>query len=260
MNTITVTVLPTPNLNVSTLTIDFANFDPHDGIAYTCTFFNANRTIIDRQTVNMTGDDWQDWPAYQTSKEDYDYVKNFVLTELNLTETYAPSIVTQPFSQNVDEGLPVTFDVVATGSATLSYQWNKNGTNIEGATSSSYTIETVQSTDAGTYTVNVTNPYGSISSNTATLVVNTAPIIITQPQSYSAPEGSQATFSVVAQGTVPLSYQWSKDTLEILEATSSVYTINQLVLADAGDYTVTVTNSLGTVTSDPANLIVTTAE
>jgi hypothetical protein len=260
MNTITVTVLPTPNLNVSTLTIDFSNFDPHDGIAYTCTFFNANRTIIDRQTVNMTGDDWQDWPPYQTAQEDYDYVKNFVLTALNLTETFSPSIVTQPSNENIDEGESVTFEVVATGSATLSYQWKKNNTDIADATTSSYTINSVQNSDAGAYTVNVTNPYGSMLSNPAFLTVNISPTILTQPQSYSAPEGSQATFNVVAQGAEPLSYQWSKDSVEILDATSSSYTINQLVLADAGDYTVTITNSLGTVTSDPANLIVTTAE
>ncbi len=69
-------------------------------------------------------------------------------------------------------GDPVTFTVVASGTAPLSYQWRKNGTNIGGATGSSYDIASAAPGDAGTYDVVVTNSCGSVDSNDATLTVN----------------------------------------------------------------------------------------
>jgi fibronectin type 3 domain-containing protein len=87
-------------------------------------------------------------------------------------QSTAPSITTQPASQTVNAGQSVTFSVVATGTAPLSYQWQKNGSNISGATSSSFTISPAQTSDAGNYTVVVSNSAGSVTSNTATLTVN----------------------------------------------------------------------------------------
>jgi len=77
-----------------------------------------------------------------------------------------PVIITQPQSVNVSAGSSATLSVVATG-ATPSYQWYLNNIAIPGATSSSYTIPSVQSSTAGSYTVTVTNPYGSATSNPA---------------------------------------------------------------------------------------------
>ena len=87
----------------------------------------------------------------------------------------APSITTQPQSQTVNIGASVTFSVVATGTGPLSYQWKKNTVDIGGATSDSYTISSVQPTDAGSYTVVVTNSVGSVTSSAATLTVNSLP-------------------------------------------------------------------------------------
>ena len=81
----------------------------------------------------------------------------------------APSITTQPQSQTVSAGAPVTFSVTATGKPT--YQWLFNGSPISGATGSSYSIASSQSSNAGTYTVIVTNPAGAVTSNGAVLTV-----------------------------------------------------------------------------------------
>jgi hypothetical protein len=80
-----------------------------------------------------------------------------------------PSIQTQPASRNVDLGASVTFSVVASGDAPLSFQWKLNGGTIPGATAATYSIPSAQARDAGSYTVVVTNPGGSATSSTATL-------------------------------------------------------------------------------------------
>jgi WD40 repeat protein len=96
----------------------------------------------------------------------------------------------------------------------------------------------------------------SIFSFDATIVAATAPTITSQPSARSVAVGSAASFSVVAGGTAPLSYQWRKDGVAISGATSSTYSISSTATSDAGSYTVVVTNSAGTVTSNAASLTV----
>jgi hypothetical protein len=85
----------------------------------------------------------------------------------------APTITTQPASQTVTAGQTATFSVAASGTAPLSYQWQKNGSNISGATSASYTTPATTTADSGaTFRVVVTNSVGSVTSNNATLTVN----------------------------------------------------------------------------------------
>jgi hypothetical protein len=88
----------------------------------------------------------------------------------------APSITTQPGDSTATVGNTATFTVVASGSSPLSYQWQKNGTAIAGATSASYTTPAVQLADNGTtFTVVVTNSAGSVTSNGAKLSVTSKP-------------------------------------------------------------------------------------
>ncbi len=171
----------------------------------------------------------------------------------------APSITTQPASQTVTAGANVTFSVVATGTAPLSYQWMKNSANIAGATTSTLTLNNVASTDAGGYSVNVSNSAGSITSATATLTVNpvvVAPSITTQPVSQTVTAGANVSFNVVATGTAPLSYQWMKNSANIAGATFSNLTLNNVATTDAGGYSVKVSNSAGSATSTTATLTV----
>jgi hypothetical protein len=94
---------------------------------------------------------------------------------LTVTTAVAPSITTQPASQSITAGAAASFTVVATGTAPLTYQWRKDGTTIPGATAATYTIASVATTDAGTYTVVVTNSAGSLTSTGAVLTVTAAP-------------------------------------------------------------------------------------
>jgi glucose/arabinose dehydrogenase len=82
-------------------------------------------------------------------------------------------ITQQPLSQTVAIGGVATFSVSAQGSPPLSYQWQRNGTNIPGATSPTYSLPNVQPSDSGSrFRVRVSNPGGSIFSNAATLTVS----------------------------------------------------------------------------------------
>ena len=92
-----------------------------------------------------------------------------------------------------------------------------------------------------------------------TFTGSTAPVITTQPQSISVAEGNSASFTVTANGSQPLSYQWRKNTVNISGATSSTYTIPVVSTGDAGNYSVVVSNSAGNATSNNAVLTVTPA-
>jgi len=173
----------------------------------------------------------------------------------------APSITAQPASSSVVAGQAATFSVSASGTAPLSYQWRKNSTAIVGATSASYTTPAEPLSDNGAqFSVAVSNSAGSVTSNAATLTVTTAPVapsITTQPSNQTVFAGQKATFSVSANGTSPLSYQWRKSGTAISGATSASYTTPAETTSDSGVlFSVVVSNSVGNVTSNSATLTV----
>jgi hypothetical protein len=102
-------------------------------------------------------------------------VRNTGLSPTAPPSNVAPSISSQPASITVTAGQSVSFSVTAIGSAPLSYQWKKGGAAISGATSSTLSIASTVTSDAGNYTVEVTNPYGTATSSAASLTVNAAP-------------------------------------------------------------------------------------
>ncbi|WP_158792560.1 immunoglobulin domain-containing protein [Granulicella sp. L60] len=179
-------------------------------------------------------------------------------TPATLTVNTVPIVVTSPANQTVTAGQTATFNVTASGTGPLSYQWYRGGVAIGGATSSSYTTPATVSSDIGTiFTVTVTNIAGSATSGPATLTVNTAPVITTPPANQTVTAGQTATFNVAATGTAPLTYQWYKDGTLIAGATSSTYTTPATVSSDNGSqYTVTVTNVAGSANGGPATLTV----
>jgi uncharacterized protein YpmS len=159
-------------------------------------------------------------------------------------------------SQTVLEQGTATFSVTASSGTTLTYQWRKNGSTIAGATSSSYTIANAQTTDQGSYSVKVINGGGSVTSSNATLTVDAPPTITTQPQSQAVSQSQSASFSVAAGGTAPLSYQWNFSGAAVSAATNATLTLSDVQTTQAGNYTVVVSNSWGSVTSAVAALTV----
>ncbi len=85
-----------------------------------------------------------------------------------------------------------------------------------------------------------------------------APSITAEPQSLTNYLGSTATFTVAATGTVPLLYQWQKNTANIGSATNATYSITSVLAGDAGNYRCLVSNIVGAVTSATASLTVLT--
>ena len=176
----------------------------------------------------------------------------------------APSITSQPANQSVTAGQIANFSVVATGTAPLTYQWQKNGAALAGATSSSYTTATTTTSDTGAqFRVVVSNSAGSATSRPATLTVNApvvAPAITAQPVSQTITAGQAASFSVAATGTAPLSYQWNENGMAISGAIFSTYTTPATNASNNGmQFRVVVSNSAGTVTSSAATLTVNAA-
>ncbi len=172
----------------------------------------------------------------------------------------APTITAQPQNQVVSIGSRVAFSITATDKAPLSFQWRKNGVNISGATGSSFTIAAAQASDAGSYSVFISNGAKSVTSNSATLTVNagTPPVISTQPQSQTVALGQRVTLNVTVAGTALLLFQWKKNGSNIAGATTASYTITSAQTTDTGSYSVTVSNAYGTVTSGAATITVVT--
>ena len=175
---------------------------------------------------------------------------------LTVTSVSAPSITTQPTNQTINVGQTATFVVVASGTGPLSYQWQKNGAAIVDSNSASYTTPPTTIGDSGSqFNVVVSNSAQAVTSSSALLTVTSAPFITTQPASQLVNAGQTATFVVVASGTAPLSYQWSKNGATVTSATSASYTTPATTALDnSSQFQVVVSNSVGNVTSNPATL------
>ncbi|MFN0158701.1 MAG: immunoglobulin domain-containing protein [Bacteroidota bacterium] len=181
--------------------------------------------------------------------------------EASLLVGYFPPAVTQhPQNQTVEVGQPAAFNITATGTQLLSYQWQKDGTDISSATNSSYSIPTTVVPDSGSlFRCIVTNLYGVDTSDAALLQVTyLVPSVTQHPQNQTVPVGQAAAFSVTATGTLPLSYQWQKNGTDISGATNASYSIPTTVVPDSGSlFRCIVTNLYGVDTSDAALLQVT---
>ena len=177
---------------------------------------------------------------------------------LTVNVNVPPSIAAQPQSRTNNVGTDATFTVTADGAEPLAYQWRFNGTNLADATASSLTRPEVQTADAGSYSVVITNRFGSVTSADAILTVkpNLPPSIGAQPQSRTNNFGTDATFTVTADGTEPLAYQWRFNGSNLVGATGSSLTRSGVQAANAGFYSALITNRFGSVTSAVAILTV----
>lgn len=182
------------------------------------------------------------------------------VTSINasLTVLIFPQIATQPASLSLRAGQSAVFSVTATGTAPLIYRWFFNTTNLlAGANGSSLTLPNVQITNAGTYTVLVSNLAGIVASAPATLAVQSPPVIVQQPVSRAVLPGGTATFTVQAVGDAPLAYQWFiNGSTPVPGATAPELVINNAQTANNGSYSVRITNQLGVAFSSTVTLAV----
>jgi alpha-tubulin suppressor-like RCC1 family protein len=163
----------------------------------------------------------------------------------------APFITQTPLSRVGYKNEPVLFYVEATGAWPLYFQWRVGGTNLPGATGQALVLE--DATNAGPYQVVVSNAFGVAISPPAILdFAGAPPMVVTQPKDQSGYLGNGARLQVVATGSLPLSYQWRFDGHDLPGGTNSILAFDNLTMAQAGAYSVVVSNAFGVVSSAKA--------
>lgn len=185
-------------------------------------------------------------------------------TTLTVRPAAAPAITVPPRSQTFEVGQEGAFTFTATGSFPRTYQWRKDGVPIPGETQASLWIPVVTTESAGSYSVEVRNALGATVSAAATLTINPArlPVLGILPAASGATvEGRRfSLFAPVAGGTSPYTYQWRKDGVAIAGATAGIFVLEGIRLADAGDYSVVVSNAAGSVASNALRVTVAPAQ
>lgn len=148
-----------------------------------------------------------------------------------------------------------TMSVLVTGTLP-EYQWQLNGKDLPGETAPVLVLDPLTWFNNGKYTVVVRNRVSRVVSRAASVAVTSAPVILAPPASRKAARRGTTTFSVKAQGTGRLRYQWFKDGSPVTGATAASLRLTRVDTPSEGAYTVQVTNGLGDKLSDPGTLVV----
>ena len=189
-------------------------------------YFNTNTLVADATNSSLTLTNLQttNSGAYFCIVTNSSGADTSAVAQLTVTVPVAPSLDAQPQDLIVLPGASASFTVSASGSPPLNYQWYFNtNTPVAGGNSATLTLNNVQATNAGTYSVTVNNLAGSTNSAFAMLTLDTnpvAPAFISQPASVVALAGGTAGFSASASGTAPIYYQWLKNSSPISGATN----------------------------------------
>ncbi|MBI3259340.1 MAG: immunoglobulin domain-containing protein [Ignavibacteriae bacterium] len=156
------------------------------------------------------------------------------MSNANFSILSTPSIVTQPKSDSICTGSPIALSITTDNPTGYTYQWRKNGNIITGATETAYSITSATAADAGSYDVIITG-CSPLTSNAATIIMNTAPAITSNPNDTTVCPGSAVTFSASATGT-NLTYQWKHNNTSISGATNATLVLPTTTTADTGSY------------------------
>jgi len=193
-------------------------------------------------------------PTLNADDSDSEYLaaSSSDLTLFRLALRFADSggplqILDQPMGGNLLDGQEWRLRVIACGTDPISYQWRHNGTDIPDATNSVLRFESARSSDAGAYTVALTDPNGTITSNPVTISVDA--LRVQGGFSLTTPEGSDFTLSVYVESAHPVFYQWYHNGAALAGADSAALRIFNSTTGDAGTYFVAVTNVAGSATS-----------
>lgn len=207
------------------------------------------------------------------ARADLPHLRNPVYFYLPVTvlNVDAATFLVHPTSMSTGAGQEAVFEFKAKGNGgnDVTYQWQKDGVDLPGrsgtAASDSWirlTLPSVQPGEAGMYTVKIRSGMQGlwITSQPARLVVECHdPTILVQPIPATVAAGGTASFSVSPGGPGPFSFQWRKNGTVLSGATSSFCTLANVQAADAGQYSVTVSNPCGAIDSSQVALVVSTA-
>lgn len=173
-----------------------------------------------------------------------------------LTVLSPPLITAQPQGQTNLSGTAASFFVTVTGTPPISLQWLRNGLKLTSQTNATLLLTNVSLNDAGDYALIATNLYGAVTSQSAPLVIHAPPLVVLSPSNQVAVLGSNATFAVIASGTLPLYYQWFRESELLIGQTNSSLALLSVQSGQAGLYSAAVSNVFGACTSSPARLTV----
>ncbi|WP_406505454.1 immunoglobulin domain-containing protein [Streptomyces sp. NBC_01602] len=191
---------------------------------------------------------------------------------LAVVASTAPAVVEQPHDLTVNPGEDATFTATASGDPASTVQWQgRSGDNapwvdIPGATTSTYTLAKATPADNGSqFRAVCTNPAGIATTQTATLTVNTPPVITGQPKDRTVNPGEDATFTATASGKPAPTVQWQRRSgdnaawVDIPGATTGTYTLSKATSADNGSqFRAVFTNTAGKTATQSATLTVNT--
>lgn len=193
----------------------------------------------------------------------------YVAAQTPGTSTPPPVIVAQPASRVAALGGSVSFEVAVApggGGGNVGFEWRHNGQGVSynnsaggkysGSTGAILRINNLTAADAGAYAVTIVNAGGAVTSATVTLSFGTAttPVIVAQPRGATVNAGTTLALTVAATGAPAPSYQWRKDGAALAGATADTLVLANIAAAQAGNYSVVVTNAGGVVTSDTASV------
>lgn len=163
----------------------------------------------------------------------------------------------------VYSGAYAGFSAYAIGTPPLRYQWQKEGIDIPNATNANFTISFTTTNDSGLYSVTVSNSQGLVTSNIALNVIPPAPPVFTlEPQSQTAYSGQSTYLGGSVVGSPPFIFEWRRNGTNLSATTSTspwggtTLTLTNITVADAGSYTLFVTNDYGSIESSNAVLTV----
>jgi uncharacterized delta-60 repeat protein len=146
-------------------------------------------------------------------------------------------------------GETVNLDVSVSGKPPFDYIWLFNGQIIPSAVAANLHFPAVQFTNAGQYTVIVTNALGSATNPPVTLAVDSPPIITLQPQNQFQTIGRRFDMTVAAIGSPTITYQWMQNGIPLPGETGTTLSVTNLQQANVGLYAVALSNAFGVATS-----------
>jgi len=256
--TLTVNALPTPSVSVaetSGTANDDGNICAEATAVITATRGTAYAWSSGENTASITINP-SATTTYTVTVTDANGCSASTSQSLNIDPLAVPTITMQPVAVTQCASTNATFTVEATSSENITYQWLKDGINIEDANDATLTLNTLVANDAANYSVDVIGLCGTVPSTSVALVVNPLTVITTQPTALTQCFGTNANFNVVATGTGTLTYQWKKNNTNIAGATNASLNYPNVLTSDAGSYTLEVVGGCGILTSNAAVLVV----